>query len=76
MFNEQELLTLSYGLVTLLSELDNKRRKIYVRWREAAEEEEDEAMEYYDRRLEEIRTKTKCVKELMEKLDKITRKVD
>lgn len=76
MFNEQELLTLSYGLVTLLSELDNKRRKIYVRWREAAEEEEDEAMEYYDRRLEEIRTKTKYVKELMEKLDKITRKVD
>lgn len=75
MFNEQELLTLSYGLVTLLSELDNKRRKIYVRWREAAEEEE-EAMKYYDRRLEEIRTKTKYVKELMEKLDKITRKVD
>lgn len=76
MFNEQELLTLSYGLVTLLSELDNKRRKIYVRWREAAEEEEEEAMKYYDRRLEEIRTKTKYVKELMEKLDKITRKVD
>lgn len=75
MFNEQELLTLSYGLVTLLSELDNKRRKIYVRWRKAAEEEE-EVMKYYDRRLEEIRTKTKYVKELMEKLDKITRKVD
>lgn len=76
MFNEQELLTLSYSLVTLLSELDHKRRKLCERWREAAEEEEDEAMEYYDRRLEEIRTKTKYVKELMEKLDKITRKVD
>ena len=32
MFDEQELLTLSYGLVTLLSELDGKRRKFYVRW--------------------------------------------
>lgn len=72
MFNEQELLTLSYGLVTLLSELDNKRRKIYVRWREAAEEEETEAMDYYDKQLEDIRTKVKYVKSLMEKLDKIT----
>lgn len=27
MFDEQELLTLSYGLVSLLSELDSKRRK-------------------------------------------------
>lgn len=72
MFDEQELLTLSYGLVTLLSELDDKRRKTYVRWREAAEEEETEAMDYYDKRLEDIRTKVKYVKRLMEKLDKIT----
>lgn len=72
MFDEQELLTLSYGLVTLLSELDDKRRKIYVRWREAAEEEETEAMDYYDRRLEGIRTKVSYVRELMEKLDKMT----
>lgn len=76
MFDEQELLTLSYGLVTLLSELDDKRRKMYVRWREAAEEEETEAMVYYDMRLDGIRTKVKYVKELMEKLDKITGKED
>lgn len=72
MFDEQELLTLSYGLVTLLSELDHKRRKLCVRWREAAEEEETEAMEYYNRRIEGIRTKVSYVRELMEELDKIT----
>ena len=72
MFDEQELLTLSYGLVTLLSELDDKRRKLCVRWREAAEEEETEAIDYYDKRLEDIRTKVKYVNSLMEKLDKIT----
>lgn len=72
MFDEQELLTLSYGLVTLLSELDDKRRKLCVRWREAAEEEETEAMDYYNMRIEGIRTKVSYVRELMEKLDKIT----
>lgn len=69
MFDEQDLLTLSYGLVALLSELDHKRRKFYVRWIEAAEEEEAEAMDYYDKRIEEIRNKVNNIKSLLDKLN-------
>ena len=72
MFDKKELLEMSYGLVALLTELDRKRRKIYVRWREAAEEEETEAMNYYDKRLDGIRSEVNYVNNLITKLDKFT----